>query len=179
MGNSHRQFIISIGRWCNYRPATNCRSALNDAGRQKLPAEDSFDSNRGQTAYGIGFQAHVSSVMFPIMCWTQGSMALDPRAINCAWWPEWSSLPFDVKMHAITQMRTKTLSCRRQGSRWPRIKAHYITRSMNVPWLSHLVWHPKPSNAMHAMLTRFKMQHDTNYARHAKCHATNMASMQC
>mgnify|MGYP003702760901 CR=1 FL=1 len=102
-----------------------------------------------------------------------------PRSSSHQWCmiAQGSSLPLDVKMQATTQMRTKTLSCRSQGSRWPRIKAHYITHSMNVPWLSHLVWHSKPSNAMQVILTWLKMQHGTNYTRHTKCHATNMARM--
>ena len=59
-----------------------------------------------------------------------------------------------------TQMKTKALSCWSQRPRWPSVKARYITYGMNAPQPSHLVWHPKPSNAMHVMQTWLKMQHD-------------------
>ena len=57
-----------------------------------------------------GFQVHVSMVMLPIMLRTQGSMPLDPRAINGAWWLKESNLPFDVRMHATNKMGSEVLS---------------------------------------------------------------------
>ena len=66
-GNAHRPSRISIGCLRGYRPFINGRSALNVAGRQNLPAENSFDSNRGQAVHGIEFQAHVSMATLPIM----------------------------------------------------------------------------------------------------------------
>ena len=42
-------------------------------------------ANREQTVHGMGVSGNVSMVTLPIMFCTQGSMAIDPRAINGAW----------------------------------------------------------------------------------------------
>ena len=53
--NSYRHFIIPIGICWIPRHSRYCRSALNSAGRQKLPAEDNLTANREQTVHGMGF----------------------------------------------------------------------------------------------------------------------------
>ena len=51
-GNAHRLPTISTGCLGDYRPYIQCRSAFHTAGRQKVPAEDSFDCNSRQTVHG-------------------------------------------------------------------------------------------------------------------------------
>ena len=80
----HRPNGMITGHIFVYRPKIDGRPALYLADRPKLPAEPAIDSSRGQAVYGMEFQANVCMNTLPIMQWTQGSMALDPRAINHA-----------------------------------------------------------------------------------------------
>ena len=57
--NSHRHSRISIGCWIDNRHFKYCWPTLNSAGRQKLPAEDSFDSKQRTDSAWHGVFRHM------------------------------------------------------------------------------------------------------------------------
>ncbi len=154
--DSHRHSTISTGHLLGHRHLKHCRPALNSAGRQKLPAEDSFDSNREQTAYGMGFQAHVSMVMFPIMCWTQGTWPsiLEPSMVHDS--PRDRACHLMKRMHATHKWgpRPYHVEVKGPGDRELRRVASLTVWTLLNPH----TWFDTPNqvNAMHVMLTRLK-----------------------
>ena len=125
------------------------------AGRHcKWPAGYSFLQNPVLTAANDRqcmagkFQSNVYMVTLPIMLWTQGSVALGPRATNHAFrcmMAKGTKLANQCKCMRQNKWMPHALSCWDQGQRRPRVETCFVTWSTNTPHPSCLVWHPKPS----------------------------------